>query len=83
VTTLRNDDVVVLHRLDHRFRMHNTGDNTYTAVLRPRARGFGMLHFGVDAMSNGTLFDDTLPYDAQRWVLPFAMARGELDDPMP
>jgi len=74
VTTERNDDVVVLHHALRRFRLHNNGDNTYTEVWGSRVFERGVRHFGVNALSNGTLFDDALPYDSQSWILPFAIA---------
>ena len=81
VTTGRADDVVVLWHNDHRFRLHNNNDNTYTGVFQAGLLLRGLRHLGVDAMSNGTLFDDTLPYDSQRWVLPFVFAPERLDGP--
>ena len=73
VTTGRNDDVVVLHHRDHRFRFRNNGDNTYTGVFPTGLRLAGLQHFGVNALSNGTLFDDTAPYDSQSWIFPYAL----------
>jgi len=35
----------------------------------------------VDAISHGTLYDDTAPYDSQRWVLPYVLAPERLDGP--
>jgi len=92
VTTLRNDDVVVLTRVGHRFRFHNNGDDTYTGVwtlpdfrletaalsLRPR-----IFHFGVNALSNGTLFDDTAAYDSQAWILPVVLKPDQIADALP
>jgi len=73
VTTGRNDDVVVLHHRDHRFRFRNNGDNTYTGVW-PTGLSFpGLGHFGVNALSNGTLFDDQAPYDSQSWIFAYAL----------
>jgi hypothetical protein len=77
VTTLRNDDVVVLHHRDHRFRFHNNGDNTYTGVW-PIGAVAGVRHFGVNALSNATLFDDALPYDSQSWILPYVVRPTQL-----
>jgi len=73
VTTDRNDDVVVLYRGDGRFRFRNNGDNTYsggfhTGWLR------GVHHFGVNALSHGTLFDDAAPYDSEAWAFPYVVA---------
>ena len=73
VTTGRNDDVVVLHHRDHRFRFHNNGDNTYTGVWPSGMPMAGLQHFGVNALSNGTLFDDQAPYDSQSWIFPYSL----------
>ena len=81
VTTGRNDDVVVLHHNDLRFRLHNNGDNAYSGQFRTGLFARGLQHFGVDAMSNGTLFDDALPYDSQIWVLPYVIAPELLAGP--
>jgi hypothetical protein len=92
VTTLRNDDIVVLCRLGHRFRFHNNGDDTYTGVwLVPDLRGGNgpgpgrppLFHFGVDALSRGTLFDDQAPYDSQAWVLPVLLVPDAIADALP
>jgi hypothetical protein len=94
VTTPRNDDVVVLRRVGQRFRFHNNGDGTYSATwLVPDLRlGTGprpgpgrppVFHFGVDALSHGTLFDDQAPYDSQAWVLPILLAPDQVADALP
>jgi hypothetical protein len=83
VTTARNDDIVVLHRFGGRLLMTNHGDNSYSATLRIGLFAGGLRHFGVDAMSRGTLFDDVLSYDSQRWILPYVIVPEELEDPMP
>ncbi len=94
VTTLKNDDVVVLCRFGHRFRFRNNGDNTYTATwLVPDLRaGNGpqpgpgrppIFHFGVNALSHGTLFDDQAPYDSQAWLLPVILAPDQVPDALP
>ncbi len=79
VTTLRNDDVVVLYLRDRRFRFHNNGDNTYSATWKAPALD-GVRHFGVNALSHGTLFDDQAPYDSQAWILPYIVVPTELAD---
>ena len=73
VTTLRNDDVVVLLLHGHRMPFTNNGDGTYTgSLLLPAEEDVDELrHIGVNALSHGTLFDDQLPYDSQAWILPF------------
>jgi len=79
VTTGRNDDVVVLYRDGGlRRRFTNNGDNTYTITF-PMYDFFGLRHFGVNALSNGTLFDDTAPYDSKAWLLPFAVHVRDCD----
>jgi len=92
VTTLKNDDVVVLCRFGNRLRFRNNGDNTYTGVwhLPPPGAGPGpgpvgppIGHFGVNALSRGTLFDDTAPYDSQAWLLPFLVVPDEIADALP
>lgn len=94
VTTLKNDDVVVMCRAGHRFRFHNNGDNTYTGVWQvpDLRRGNGpqpgpgrppVFHFGVNALSHGTLFDDQAPYDSQAWVLPVVLAPDQVADALP
>lgn len=82
VTTLRDDDVVVFYLGDRRFRFHNNGDHTYTATWRTSAFE-GVRHFGVNALSNGSLFDDRAPYDSQAWILPFVVAPTEMADLAP
>jgi len=82
VTTERNDDVVLLYRGDGRFRFRNNGDNTYsggfhTGWLR------GVHHFGVNALSRGTLFDDAAPYDSEAWAFPYVVAPTLLAEMIP
>jgi hypothetical protein len=79
VTTLKNDDIVVLHHRDHRFRFHNNGDNTYTGVWSVGAVS-GLQHVGVNALSHGTLYDDTAPYDSKSWILPYVVRPTEMAD---
>lgn len=69
-TTLRNDDVVLLYLRNRRDRFHNNGDNTYTAVFRAPDLT-GLHHVGVNALSHGTLLDDTAAYDSQSWIEPY------------
>ena len=94
VTTLKNDDVVVMCRSGHRFRFHNNGDNTYTGVWqvpdlrvgngsRPGPGRPPIFHFGVNALSHGTLFDDQAPYDSQAWLLPVVLAPDQVADALP
>jgi hypothetical protein len=82
VTTERNDDVVVLFSHWGRRRFHNNGDNTYTGVWRaPFFAGVG--HIGVNAFSNGTLFDDAAAYDSQAWILPYVIRGHECGSYLP
>src|SRR4029077_15393456 len=72
VTTDANDDVVFLMSSQGRFRFHNNGDGTYTGTWR--APWFaGIRHVGVNALSHGTLYDDSAPYDSQAWILPYVV----------
>jgi len=72
VATLKNDDIVVLHHRDHRFRFHNNGDNTYTGVW-PVGAIAGLQHVGVNALAHGTLYDDAAPYDSKSWIVPYVV----------
>jgi hypothetical protein len=89
VTTLRDDDVVVLCRAGHRVRFVNNGDNTYTGTWtvpgwRRMAGGRPpVLHLGVNALSHGTLFDDTAAYDSQAWVLPAVLTPDTIAAELP
>jgi hypothetical protein len=83
-TTSHSDDVVLLYALGMRRRFHANGDGTYTATFQaPDLQG--VRHLGVDALSHGTLFDDTAPYDSQSWIEPYivhpiAIAAGTPDE---
>jgi len=81
-TTLRSNDVVLLYLRDHRVRFHNNGDNTYSARFRVPDRT-GLHHVGVNALSNGTLFDDVAPYDSQSWIEPYIVHPLELAEGTP
>lgn len=81
-TTLREDDVVLLHLRDHRVRFHNNGDHTYTATFRVPDRT-GLHHVGVNALANGTLFDDAAPYDSQSWIEPYLVHPLQLAEGTP
>ena len=81
-TTLRNDDVVLLYLRDRRVRFHNNGDNTYSARFRVPDRA-GLHHVGVNALSNGTLFDDVAPYDSQSWIEPYLVHPLQLAEGTP
>jgi len=79
VTTGRDDDVVLLYHRGLRTRFKNNGDNTYTATFRD-AWLDGVHHFGVNALSHGTLFDDSAPYDSDAWILPYVIEPTLLAD---
>jgi hypothetical protein len=81
-TTERNDDVVVLLRAGLRARFANNGDNTYTLAWHAPAVG-GLFHVGVNALSNGTLFDDQAPYDSKAWIVPGVVRPAELAEYVP
>jgi len=81
-TTLTNTDVLVLMRVGMRRRFHNNGDNTYTIFWKTSPED-GLHHFGVNALSNGTLFDDHAPYDSQAWVVPYRVKPSEIAEFMP
>ena len=82
VTTSRSDDVVLLYRSGHREKMANNGDNTYTATF-PAGDLEGWRHFGVNALSHGTLYDDEAPYDSKAWILPYVVASTPEVDTIP
>jgi hypothetical protein len=82
VTTTRSDDVVLLYRSGHREKMTNNGDNTYTATF-PAGDLEGWRHFGVNALSHGTLYDDELSYDSKAWILPYVIASTPEVDYLP
>jgi hypothetical protein len=77
VTTNHTDDVVLLYRWMNRRRFTNNGDGTYSAQFMTGDFP-GLRHVGVNALTHGTLFDDTAPYDSQAWILPFVV-RGDGD----
>jgi hypothetical protein len=77
VTTGAPDDVVLLYTELQRFRFHRNGDGTYTGTWSAR-RFDGFRHFGVNALSRGTLWDPAATYDSEAWILPY---RVSLQDP--
>lgn len=75
-TTGNASDIVLLYRVGFRARFHNNGDGTHT--FRWTTSDFaGLRHFGVNALSNGTLYDDAAAYDSKGWVLPFVVRPSE------
>ena len=81
-TTSRPDDVVLLYVRDRRVRFHGNGDGTYTATF-PVPDRTGLHHVGVNALSNGTLFDDQARYDSQAWIEPYLVHPLELAEGTP
>ena len=73
VTTNSPDDIVLLYRWQHRFRFHNNGDNTYTYQWTTNTDP-GLRHFGVNALTHGTIFDPSAPYDSNTWLFPFVVS---------
>lgn len=79
VTTGNASDIVMFYSRDGREgpsardirrRFLNNGNGTFTFVF-PNLECDGIRHFGVDAMSRGTLFDDAASYDSNAWLFPF------------
>jgi hypothetical protein len=78
-TTGRTDDVVLMYRFGYRQRFTNNGDGTYTYQWTTADFG-GLRHLGVNALSNGTVYDDVAAYDSKAWILPFVVR--PMDDPV-
>ena len=75
VTTLASDDVVVLMHQEHRRLLTSNNDNTYTGTWdAPAIRG--LKHFGINALSHGTLYSPDSAYHSNAWLLPY-LNRGE------
>jgi hypothetical protein len=79
VTTQAADDVVILYARGMRSRFHNNGDGTHTITWNTGVLD-GLRHFGVNALSHDTLFDDEAPYDSQTWILPYVVGPTEMAD---
>jgi hypothetical protein len=71
-TTADPTDVVLFHGFDLRRRFVNHGDGTHSFRF-PSGHFPGLRHFGVDALSRGTLFDDAERYDANAWILAYVV----------
>lgn len=82
VTTASDTDVVVLVRPGIRHRFHNNGDGTYTLSWQTSFED-GIRHFGVNAISKGTLFDDQAPYDSDAWLFPYMIRPWSMATYMP
>ena len=78
VTTNHTNDAVFIHRWDWHHRMRNNFDGTYTFSWVTSSWG-GWRHFGVQAMTHGSLYDDAAPFDSQAWHLPFRVVGGQPD----
>ncbi len=76
-TTASAGDVVLFHGHDLRRRFRNNGNGTHSFMF-PIGTFPGLRHFGVDALSNGTLFDDTAAYDANAWILAYAVVASRV-----
>ncbi len=79
VTTTHTNDVVLLYAADRRMRFHDNADGTYTGTWTvPDVAG--LRHVGVNALTHGTLYDDTAPYDSQAWMMPYVVTGQGLGD---
>lgn len=81
VTTTHADDIVLLYAADRRMRFKNNGDDTYTGTWTT-GEFPGVRHVGFNALTHGTLDDDTAPYDSQAWMMPFVVTGHEMGDYM-
>jgi len=72
VTTGDPTNVVLFYGRDMRRRFTNNGDGTFMFVY-PAGRFLGLRHFGVDALSHGTLFDDQAAYDSNAWLFLYTV----------
>lgn len=77
------ETVLVRHGMDHRFHRARkplndegiypdvtAGDGTYSGIYRIGPRP-GLHHGGIDAIDNGTIYDNVAPYNAVVWSLPY------------
>ena len=82
VTTERADDIVLFVRQDRRVRLEPNGDNTYSGSFTvPDERG--VRHFGVNAFSKETLWDDAAPYNSIAWIFPYAVVGEQVAEYRP
>jgi len=79
-TTGNASDVVLFYGHDTRRRFTSNGDGTFTFTFTA-GRFIGLRNFGIDALSHGTLFDDTAAYDSNAWIFPFVVVADRA--PMP
>ncbi|HUK62078.1 MAG TPA: hypothetical protein VLV15_02055 [Dongiaceae bacterium] len=82
VTTTHDNDVVLLYSANRRMRFKNNGDGTYVGTWSTPDLA-GLRHVGINALTHGTLYDDSAPYDSQAWMLPFVVTGHELADYLP
>ena len=76
VETADPTDVVVLYARWGRMRLRRMDDGSFQGrFLTPRVDG--LRHLAVNALSRGTLFDDTAPYDSKAWALPYVVVADE------
>ena len=75
VTTNAPDDIVVLMQQESRTALTPSGNNTYTATWTTPSMG-GLKHFGINALSSGTLGDPESAYHSNAWLFPY-LTRGE------
>jgi len=78
VTTTRTNDPVFIHRWDWRHRLRNNLNYTYSFSWVTSAWS-GWRWFGIQAMSHGSIYDDTLPFDMEAWHFPFRVVGGQPD----
>jgi len=73
VTTGNSSDVVLFYGHDMRRRFTNNGDGTFSFHFLS-SRAPGVRNFGIDALSNGTLFDDSAAYDSNAWIFGYVVS---------
>jgi hypothetical protein len=78
VTTSRLNDAVYIHRWDWRHRLHNNLDYTYSFSWVTSSWG-GWRWFGIQAMTHGSIYDDTAPFDMQAWHEPFRVGQPDVN----
>ena len=74
-------DVVLFYGHDQRRRFTNNNNGTYTFTFTP-GRFIGLRNFGVDALSHGTLFDDSAVYDSNAWIFPYVVVADRASLPI-
>ena len=80
-TTGNASDIVLFYGHDSRRRFASNGDGTFTFTFTAD-RFIGLRNFGVDALSHGTLFDDTAAYDSNAWIFPYVVLPDRSDLPI-